>query len=106
MTTLDPRDIGSVPVRVWRRQGEPVQQPGHIAYLDRREIDSTVRYSRSDAQPYNLEFAMGSIRQSANILPSLILHHSCELVQMWPNSLPILHLRKLVIVRPYQGLID
>ena len=103
ITTLDPRNVVSVPVRVWRVRGVPVPQPGNITYLDRTEIDSTVRHWGSRVENGNLEFAVGAIRQSAASLPSLIHHHSCELIRTWPNSPPLLHLQKLTLARPYQG---
>ena len=106
MTTLDPRNIVSVPVREWSNRGSPVAQPGNIVFVDRYEIDSSVRYNLRDrrvAQPEHLEYAIGAIHQSTAALPSLILHHSCEVIRMWPNSPCLTHLRKLVIARPYQG---
>ena len=102
MTTLDSRNIVSVPVRQWSNRGVPVTQPGKIVFIDRYEIDSTDRHLNS-VETVHLEYAIGAIRQSTAALPSLILHHSCEVIRMWPNSPSSLHLRKLVIARPFQG---
>ena len=106
MTTLDPRNIVSVPIREWSNRGEPVAQPGNIVFVDRHEIDSTGRYhqlGRIEASPEHLEYAIGAIHQSTAALPSLILHQSCEVIRMWPNSPSLPHLRRSVIARPYQG---
>ena len=96
MTTVDPRNILSVPIRMWRNPGIPVAQTGNMVFIDRYEIGTTARYLPK-VEPVHLEFALGAIRQSTAALPSLILHHSCEVVRMWPNSPSLPHLRKLVI---------
>ena len=102
MTTVDPRNIVCVPIRMWRNPGIPVAQPRNMVFIDRYEIGTTARYLPK-VEPLHLEFAIGAIRQSTAALLSLILHHSCEVIRMWPSSPSLPHLRKLVIARPYQG---
>lgn len=103
ITTLDRPNIVKIPVREWSERGAPVAQPGNIVFVDRYDIDSGAR-NTNKVEPVHLEYAIGAVRQSTAALPSLVLHHSCEVMRMWPNSPSLSHLRRLVIARPYRGL--